>query len=152
MTTKQRITSNLTIGSAARETGLSVKAIRFYENGGYVRTVPRSDTGYRLYSEADLNRLRLIRRARQLGMALPEIRSLIEKVSSADCNQAMGHLSGLLSKQREAIDAQIAELEALRTDLDRVEEHLRHCECAPGAMADECDYCLIPDQRGGECK
>jgi MerR family copper efflux transcriptional regulator len=151
MTTQQRqITKQLTIGSAARETGLSVKAIRFYEDGGYMRAVSRSETGYRLYSDADLNRLRLIRRARQLGMALPEIRSLIDKVSSADCNQLIGHLTALVSKQREAIDAQIAELEALRSDLDRVEEHLRHCECAPGAMVDECDYCLIPEQKGCE--
>src|SRR3954469_24576389 len=131
MTTKQHLTSNLTIGSAGRKTGLSVKAIRFYEHGGDVRSVPRSDTGYRLYSEADITRLRLIRRARQLGMALPEIRSLLDTASSSDCGQLIGHLSTLLAKQRGAIDARIAELEALRDDLDQVEEHLRHCECPP---------------------
>jgi DNA-binding transcriptional MerR regulator len=141
------MTSNhLTIGEAARETGLTVKAIRFYERRGYVSATSRTDAGYRLYDRISLNRLRLIRRARQLGMPLPEVGSLLRQ-ASGDCGEMVGHLTYLVANQRRAINERIAELEALRTDLDTVEAHLRHCQCAPGVRVDDCDYCLLPERK-----
>jgi len=140
------IQQQLTIGVAARATGLTVKAIRFYEEQGYVGTAPRTDSGYRLYDRIAVNRLRLIKRARQLGMALPEIGSLLEQ-ASGDCGEMVEHLALLVAKQRAAISERIAELEALRSDLDSVEAHLLHCQCAPGVRVDNCDYCLLPDRK-----
>jgi len=134
----------LRIGGASRATGLTIKAIRFYEDRGYVRAMPRNEAGYRQYDRSDINRLLLIKRARQLGMGLQEIGSLLAQ-ASGDCGELVGRLSLLVAGQRRAIDARIAELEALRGDLDAVELHLGHCECAPGVRFDDCDYCLIPE-------
>lgn len=136
----------LKIGAASDATGLTVKAIRFYEDRGYVRSATRTEAGYRLYDRADINRLLLIKRARQLGMALPEIGTLLSQ-ASGDCGEMIGQLTALVTNQRVAIDRRIAELEALRRDLDAVESHLRHCECAPGVRVDDCDYCLLPQRK-----
>jgi DNA-binding transcriptional MerR regulator len=111
-----------------------------------VRPAPRTEAGYRLYDRAGINRLRLIKRARQLGMPLPEIGALL-KQASGDCGELVGQLALLVARQRSAINERISELEALRNDLDAVEAHLRHCECAPGIRVDDCDYCLIPDRK-----
>ena len=59
-----------TIGGAARAAGVSVPTVRFYESQGLLSPAPRSEGGYRLYSASDVLRLKLIRRARSLGLAL----------------------------------------------------------------------------------
>lgn len=67
----------ITIGDASRETGLSVKMIRYYEEIGLLSPVARTAAGYRTYRTSDLQRLRFIRQARELHFAMPELRSLL---------------------------------------------------------------------------
>ena len=66
------------IGQAASVAGVSAKRIRYYEQIGLIEPVDRTDSGYRVYSERDLHTLSFIRRARQLGFAIPEISTLLE--------------------------------------------------------------------------
>ena len=61
------------IGEASKKTGLSIKAIRFYEEIGLIRSIPRSGR-YRVYSESDIDLLVLIKEAKQLGVTLSQLK------------------------------------------------------------------------------
>ena len=65
--------STLTIGQVAKATGINAKTIRYYEEAGVAPPPQRSQSGYRMYSETDVRRFDLIRRARSLDMTLSEM-------------------------------------------------------------------------------
>ncbi|GLY02987.1 MULTISPECIES: MerR family transcriptional regulator [Actinoplanes] len=65
------------IGEAADRVGLSIRTIRHYEEAGLVLPSARSDGGFRLYTEPDLDRLRVIKRMKPLGFTLDEMRDLL---------------------------------------------------------------------------
>lgn len=116
------MTRLLTIGQAAADSGVSAKMIRYYEDVGLFRPESRSGNGYRQFNEQDLHALRFIRRARDLGFSLDEIRELLalwrdEKRSSAEVKKlALRHVAEL--------DKRIRELQEMATTL----RHLaRHC-------------------------
>ncbi|MET9656564.1 MerR family transcriptional regulator [Streptomyces sp. NPDC006510] len=69
----------LPIGDLARQTGLSVKTIRFYSDRGIVPPADRSPAGYRLYDPDAVARLRLVRTLRELGLDLPTIRKVADR-------------------------------------------------------------------------
>ncbi len=104
------------IGQAAAATGIDPATIRFYEASGVLPEPARTASGYRDYGEDDLRRLRFVRRARDLGLALDDIREMlaIDLAGEAPC----GYVRGLLERHTEEIDRRIRELEALRAELD----------------------------------
>jgi MerR family transcriptional regulator, copper efflux regulator len=67
----------LRIGRVAREAGVGVETVRFYERQGLLEEPPRRKSGYREYGEDAVSRLRFIRRAKELGFTLKEIKELI---------------------------------------------------------------------------
>jgi len=67
----------LTIGRLAREAGVNLETVRYYERRGLLPRPPRSESGYRLFPEDAAGRLRFIRRAQELGFSLAEIRELL---------------------------------------------------------------------------
>jgi DNA-binding transcriptional MerR regulator len=68
---------HMQIGEAAERVGLSIRTIRHYEEAGLVVPSARSDGGFRLYTEPDLDRLRVIKRMKPLGFTLEEMRDLL---------------------------------------------------------------------------
>lgn len=67
----------MNIGNASRESGVSAKMIRYYEQIGLLTPAKRSDAGYRLYSPDEIHALRFIRQARRLGFPVDDIRKLL---------------------------------------------------------------------------
>ncbi|MGE5657517.1 MAG: heavy metal-responsive transcriptional regulator [Actinomycetota bacterium] len=110
------------IGEVAATSGLPVKTIRYYEEIGLLTpTVERSESGYRLFAEAVLNRLAFIKRAQSLGLSLSEIKDILEirDRGQLPCGEVKQHLEAKL----EAITKQIEALETLRTELQGILEH-----------------------------
>ncbi len=68
----------LRIGQVARLAGVGVETVRFYERGGLVEEPPRRESGYREYPTGAVDRIRFIRRAKELGFTLKEIRELLD--------------------------------------------------------------------------
>src|SRR5882724_4194407 len=99
----------LQIGAVASQTGLTVDAIRFYERARLLPAVPRSTGGFRLFREQDVEELRFIRKAQELGFSLEEIRELISlrKGSPTPC----ASVEQLLNKKLLAVRAKLRGLQ-----------------------------------------
>jgi MerR family copper efflux transcriptional regulator len=113
-----------TIGELARRTGLTTKAIRYHESIGVLPPSLRGANGYRCYSQADVNRLNLLRRLRLLGISLAEARSLLTATLDAPCRDVQHELSHLVTARLVEIDQEIAELHQLREELACCQQQL----------------------------
>ncbi|HLI30409.1 MAG TPA: heavy metal-responsive transcriptional regulator [Terriglobia bacterium] len=107
----------LFIGEAARQTGLSIHTIRFYEAEKLLSGSPRTDSGYRLYSLESVEQLKFIRRAQEIGFSLREIRELL--VLRDRGTDACSHVKSLLEQKLESVRAKRRELEIMEKDLRR---------------------------------
>ena len=103
------------IGALAKDTGVSAKTIRFYEETGVLPPARRAANGYRQYDESDAQRLRFIRNARLWDFSLEQLKEVLalRERGEAPCV----HVIGLLEQKMEQIDAQIRHLQELRGDL-----------------------------------
>ncbi|MEO6013224.1 MAG: Cu(I)-responsive transcriptional regulator [Devosia sp.] len=108
------------IGEAAKATGVSAKMIRHYESIGLVPAADRRDSNYRDYSHHDLHRLGFIRRARDLGFSMDEIRDLLKLW--ADRARASSEVKVLAQSHVAALDAKIKLLQEMRNTLDHLVE------------------------------
>lgn len=110
----------MNIGEAARESGVSAKMIRYYEETGLTRAAARAASGYRVYGATDVHELRFIRRARDLGFSVAEISQLLalwrdRSRKSADVKRlALAHVADLREKI-DALESMAATLEDLAT-------------------------------------
>ena len=106
----------LKIGDLAKATGTQVVTIRYYEKEGLLRQPERTGSGYRLYSEDDVERLHFIRRCRQHGMNLAEIRDLLafRDPPAPSC----AWISELVEKHIANVQAQIDSLLTLKAHLE----------------------------------
>lgn len=103
-----------TIGKAARAAGMAVDTLRFYERQGLLPAAPRSEGGYRLYSPADVDRLRFIRRAKTLGFSLDEIAELLRLSEDGGDRASVRRVA---EHRLADLDRKLAELGALREAL-----------------------------------
>ena len=108
----------MNIGQAASETGVSAKMIRYYESITLLKPSARSDAGYRIYTPQDLHALHFIKRSRNLGFSLEQIRELLslwqnDQRASADVKSiALAHVADL--------NQRIAELTDMRDTLSQL--------------------------------
>ena len=92
------------IGAASARSGCTIETIRYYERIGLVPKPPRNASRYRVYSPADVQRLAFVRRARDLGFTLDEIRDLLRLAAggpdpcAAVRDVAAGHLAEIRAK------------------------------------------------------
>ncbi|HEX6571799.1 MAG TPA: Cu(I)-responsive transcriptional regulator [Steroidobacteraceae bacterium] len=126
------------IGAASKLTGVSAKMIRHYEEIGLVPAANRTFAGYRLYGEADLHRLRFIRRARSLGFSIRDIGELLSLWS--DPRRASRDVKRLAQSQ-------IAELERKIADMQSMQRTLR--ELAQRCHGDSRPECPVLDDLAG---
>ncbi|TXL73328.1 Cu(I)-responsive transcriptional regulator [Vineibacter terrae] len=111
----------MNIGEAARESGVSAKMIRYYESVGLLPRAQRTESGYRVYRDADVHTLRFIRRARDLGFSMEQITALLtlwrdHGRASADVKQlARAHITEL--------EARAAQLMAMSRTLRHLADH-----------------------------
>ena len=105
----------MTIGQVARQAGVGVETVRFYERTGLLTAPPRRASGYRQYAQEAVTRLQFIKRAKELGFSLKEITELLSL--RVDPETTCGEV-----KQR--AEAKIADIEAKLRDLQRMKEAL----------------------------
>ena len=118
-------TKSFTIGRLAREAGVNLETIRFYERRGLLPKPPRSTSGYRLFPAEAAQRLRFIRRAQELGFSLKEIRELLSLRLSRNTTSA---------KIKVQAQTKIADIEAKIRTLESIKKTLRQ-------LTEACDGC-----------
>jgi len=120
---------SLTIGHLARETGTKVETIRFYEKSGLLPEPARTESNYRAYENTHLQRLHFIRKARDLGFSLDQIRAMLALAD--DRSRPCEAVDEIARVHREEVIRKIADLTALKKELDRM-----ITQCSHGAIAD----------------
>jgi MerR family mercuric resistance operon transcriptional regulator len=133
-------TKSLTIGRLAKQAGVNLETVRFYERKGLLPRPPRSTSGYRLFPEEAARRLKFIRRAQELGFSLAEIAELLSLRVSRRTTSA---------EIRARAEAKITDIEAKMRSLESMKKTLRKltkvCDgCAPIAQ------CPILESLDGE--
>jgi len=109
------------IGEVAEGGGVTLQTIRYYEREGLLPEPPRSSSGYRMYSDEAVRRVRFIKRAQELGFSLKEIKELLalrfnSQTSSADV--------------RERVQARLADVEDKLRALKAIKQALQRVACS----------------------
>ena len=127
------------IGEAARLSGVSAKMLRHYESLGLLGKVTRTDSGYRLYSPADVHTLRFIKRCRDLGFSMAEIGELVGLWQNK--RRASANVKKIAQKHMDELSERIAAMQAMQRTLST----LLH-----GCHGDDRPDCPILDDLAGD--
>ncbi|HIK06910.1 MAG TPA: heavy metal-responsive transcriptional regulator [Trichormus sp. M33_DOE_039] len=103
------------IGVVAKESGVPIKTIRYYEELGLLKSSGRTEGGFRLFNSDVLERLRFIKRAQSLGLSLSEIQEFLNVHDSGEL--PCDHIKIKLEEKVKAIDEQMQQLLILRQEL-----------------------------------
>ena len=114
----------ITIGEAARQSGVKVPTIRYYEGIGLLSAPSRSEGNQRSYEPSDLNRLAFIRHARELGFEIEAIRTLL--TLQDDPNQSCASADAIAKARLIEVEQRIRSLMALKAELETMVEGCGH--------------------------
>ena len=134
------------IGELARQAGVDVQTVRYYEREGLLDAPARTRSGYRSYGPEQLERLNFVRHCRSLDMPLAEIRRLIElsRQSSVSCDEVNA-----------LVRAHLARVQAKRKSLEELERQLSalNAQCESGHRVADCGILveLIHAAHGEAC-
>ncbi len=133
--------SMLTIGQVAKNTGITVETVRFYERQGLLAASARTDSGYRQYTPDTLKRIRFIQRAKGVGFTLSEINELLKLRKDPHTTCTDMKLRAL--EKIESIDRKL-------NDLNRIRESLAHLvmHCNSTGHLTECPILEHLDDEG----
>jgi len=129
----------MNIGEAAKASGVSAKMIRYYESTGLIPAAGRTGSGYRVYSDTEVQMLRFIRRSRDLGFPVEKIAELL--ALWRDRSRHSADVKRLAQEQIDGLERKISEMQAMKLTL----QHLADACC--GDHRPECP--ILADLGGG---
>lgn len=118
MTTTEAPAQRYRISEVARLTGFTPTALRFYEQAGVLAEPDRTESGYRVYDDRDVERLRLVARAKELGCTLEEIAGLVEAWDGDECAPVKHRLRALVASKVGEVHDRIASQAAFAAQLE----------------------------------
>lgn len=111
----------LLIGELAKTTGVTVDTLRFYEKNGLIEPKGRSESGYRLYDQNNIEQVKFVLNAKQLGLSLEEIKELLD-IRLEATQHSCAEVKAITSAKLTVIDEKIAELTKIRTALKKIND------------------------------
>lgn len=135
-----------TIGEAARQSGVKVPTIRYYEQIGLLPAPPRSEANRRYYEAKDLRRLAFIRHARELGFEIDAIRTLL--TLQDDPHQPCATADAIAQARLTEVEQRIESLTALKAELELMVAGCRHGhvgDCRVIEVLADHGKCMHPD-------
>jgi Cu(I)-responsive transcriptional regulator len=122
---------SFSIGELAKATETKVETIRYYERIGLLPAPARTTGNYRSYAQAHLDRLSFVRRSRDLGFSIEQVRELLGLSDQQD--RSCATVDAIARTHLDEVDRKIADLKKLRRELD--------------ALLKQCDHGVIADCR-----
>ena len=116
----------LTIGKLAKLAGVNVETIRYYQRIEMIREPTKPMSGFRHYDTSLVNTIKFIKRAQQLGFVLTEIKELLN-LGESNCHD----VKTLAIEKRQKIIDQLSDLNAMKTELDRLIDACNETEDTP---------------------
>lgn len=134
---------HLTTGDLARESGTTVRTVRFYEEVGLLTPVGRTEGKHRMYSRSELEKLRFIGDLRMVDCSIAEIRMLLLLREQKNPTREQAEEAKRLVEQRlEAIREKLLQIRRVRDDLSATLEFLSECTgCGKNASKNSCRGC-----------
>jgi len=133
------------IGTLAKKAGLSVRAIRYYEELGLINPAGHSSGGFRLYGEDSLRRLEVIAFLKGLDLTLEEIKQIFDaKRGSGGGRRAVVQLQEVFAGRVKLIESKLEFLHKMKSDMVRVLEILQSCRSCEHRVlldSDDCSQC-----------
>ena len=129
----------MNIGQAAKASGLSSKTIRYYEDIELIRSPARAANGYRDYQQRDIEELRFVHHAREVGFSVAECRQLLQLYNNTGRHSA--HVKELVLEKCTQIETRMRELDRMHTLLQGLAQ-----QCS----GDEGPDCAILDELAGD--
>ncbi len=133
----------MTIGELARQAGITLRTVRFYEEKGLITSEPLGRVGERKFSDEALIILRKIKALKEAGFSLQEIEAVLNKECAqlpTLAKERQQRFQQLLSCAREKISGKIHELEMLIEPMDRL---LKYSDSCSSCSADDCKGCSV---------
>ncbi len=124
-------TNGRTIGTLARDAGVHVETVRYYERRGLLKQ-PRPSQGYRRYDDEALRLLRFVKRAQELGFSLDEVHELLS-LRASKSTRTCARVRAAAEAKLVDVTAKIRDLEAIRQALTKLAE-----ACPTEGAADQC--------------
>ncbi|OEJ64954.1 MerR family transcriptional regulator [Magnetovibrio blakemorei] len=128
MSPKKNTAKDFTIGHMAAASGCNVQTVRYYEQIGILPAADRTAGNQRLYDQNHVDRARFVRRSRELGFSLDQIRQLLKL--SDDPDQPCDEVDAIVLAHLDAVDEKIARLKQFRKELSRMAS-----DCAGGKVS-----------------
>ncbi len=125
-------TSQFTIGQLAQRAKCKVETVHYYEKSGLMPEPPRTEGGHRLYALADIKRLNFIRRSRELGFSIEQIKNLLKFIDEPD--HYCGEVKAMATLQARDVQQKITDLQRLHVALN---EMIIQCK-GEGFSIDDC--------------
>ncbi len=111
----------MNIGEAARASGVTPKMIRYYDEIGLIKPASRTGSNYRDYGDREINELRFVKRARNLGFSMAEITQLLSLWRDRD--RSSRQVKAIASRHVEDLETRAAELKAMADMLRHLADH-----------------------------
>lgn len=130
----------MTVGTLAKQAGVKIDTIRYYERHGLLPQSPRTNSGYRTFTDASVERLRFIKQAQALGFTLNEVKQLLALRLSSDMT---------CTDVRERAQAKLADIQQKIDSLHVMKRALQQLvsACAADRPASECSFLTNLHQR-----
>lgn len=137
----------LRTGEVARQAGVNIETLRFYERQGILPEPPRRHSGYREYPPETVNLIRFVKRAQELGFSLKEVQELLTLRNAPQ--RAVGKMPQIVKAKIEEIDHKIKDLQAMRKALegllDACQEKRSLTSCPIIESLSTCPRCALKD-------
>lgn len=115
------------VGQVAEVTGVPAKTIRFYEEKGIVSKAKRSENGYRYFTDENLEEIRVIKNARDLGLSLVEIKRLMLGCKDGRCCHTEEENKELIDNHIKMLTERIRQMEELKRRMVRLQKDGPYC-------------------------
>jgi Hg(II)-responsive transcriptional regulator len=137
--------NELTIGRLAKQAGIGIETVRFYERQGLIEPPRRTNSNYRIYPEEEVTRLRFIKRAKSLGFTLNEIKELL--FIRHDPHATKADIKNRTLAKLEDVKRKISDLTRIKTALEHLASScdghgpLEECPILEALDADNYEHC-----------